>query len=209
MSYRNRRSPVRNFVDLACGSFGALMLLAMALIKVNSANPENDQVSGRVLLRIQGGAFFNKLHIDCQIDGIKLSAADVQSRNSKGLEKEFYLNNELEAILVRVKGQENLELDLQASGLTSAHRVNLELVYNPETFDLEKFDKLKIKLWPSQIEGSIAGSVFSKQAVQELLDNPVISVHGENISKGHMTITIYLDPSKKIVKDLISVEVQP
>lgn len=209
MSYRNRRSPVRNFVDLACGSFGALMLLAMALIKVNSASPDHDQVSGRVLLRIPGVSI-NNLHINCQIDGIQLSAADAQSISSKGLDKEFYSRDELETILVRVKGQENLELDLQASGLTSPHRVDLELVYDLKILGIENLNNIKgINLWSDKIEGSIAGSVFSKQAVQELLDSPVISVRGEVENNGRMMITIYLDPSKKNVTDLISVEVQP
>ena len=209
---RTKPSPIKSFVDLACGAFGAVMLMAMALIRVTDVSPSQIGGTARVLVQVETMSFApdylsQSLEASLRCNGQTLYAAHSLPDRPKRLERDsgivdFHIHIEREG------NDSRLRFDVRATELTEPRMIEWIVRWKKS----ESTGKLApVRWWADHASTTLAGSAISPQAIQESNDQRSrggLPVGGQPGGRG-LRVRIRIDPDARRVAEVIDVEVLP
>lgn len=208
----SKPSPIKSFVDLACGAFGAVMLMAMALIRVTDVSPSKVGGTARVLVQVDTLRFSQdylsqRLEATLRCNGQTVYAGHTIPGNPKRLKREsgivdFHIHIEREG------NDSRLRFDVRATELTEPQMIEW-IVRWKEGESPGKREPLR--WWSDQASTTLGGSAISPQAIQESNDQQSrgrLSVGGQPGGRG-LRVRIRIDPDARRIAEVIDVEVMP
>jgi hypothetical protein len=203
MSRRSAPSPIKSFVDLACGAFGSVMLLAVVLVQASPRGNQTDEVSGMIEARLWAGyhpeILKKRLHVQLEIDGKKITdevaLKDWMKQSSPETEFPRY------EVSITAAEDSTIRLDVRVGRLTSPLELVLTLSDEGAGVTGDRGALSPLLMSPLQPEITVLGDVWHPDLVDRLEGAkfaPIIKSPAPH--NGPLIVRILFDPQNRNVQ---------